>query len=408
MGLFDKLFSSKERQRQLRTESYWKLLNGYTPVFRTWDGQLYESELVRSAIDARSRHISKLRVYMDGAGQPKLKTKLKQRPNDYLTWSQFLYRLNTILDMQNTAFIIPIFDEWGETIGITTVLPVSYELVNANGEPWIRFEFANREHAAIEISKVGILTKYQYASDLFGSDTKALNDTMALLTIQKQGIEEAVKNSSTYRFWAQANNLIKVDDLAKERKRFSEQNFGEDAGGGGLLLFPGAYQQIHQVDHKPYTADSDTVDLIQKNVFNYYGVNDKILQNRAEPAEMDAFYNGCIEPFAIQLSEVLSLMIYTKDEISHGSWVVVDSNRLQYMTTAQKISLVQQLGDRGMITINEARELFNYKPIEGGDVSPIRGEFKPISDLGDDATTQTDITYIPKEITDEGGKEDAS
>ena len=320
MGLFEKLFNQKERQReaQLRAESYWKLLNGYTPVFRSWDGQLYESELVRSAIDARSRHISKLKVYMEGAGQPKLKTRLKQRPNNYLTWSQFLYRLNTILDMQNTAFIVPIFDEWNETIGITTFLPVSYELVNVNEEPWIRFEFANREHAAIELSKVGILTKYQYASDLFGSDTKALNETMSLLTIQKQGIEEAVKNSSTYRFWAQANNLIKVDDLAKERKRFSEQNFSENAGGGGLLLFPGAYQQIHQVENKPFTSDSDTVDLIQTNVFNYYGVNDKILQNRAEPSEMDAFYNGCIEPFAVQLSEVLSLMIYTKIYMMRG------------------------------------------------------------------------------------------
>ena len=60
MGLIDKLFP-KSHER-VPAGQYFKLISGYAPVFRTWDGQLYESELVRSAIDARSRHISKLEI----------------------------------------------------------------------------------------------------------------------------------------------------------------------------------------------------------------------------------------------------------------------------------------------------------------------------------------------------------
>jgi hypothetical protein len=37
--------------------------------------------------------------------------------------------------------------------------------------------------------------------------------------------------------------------------------------------------------------------------------------------------------------------------------------------------MVQQLSDRGMMTINEARELFNYAPLPEGDTAVIRGEY---------------------------------
>ena len=46
------------------------------------------------------------------------------------------------------------------------------------------------------------------------------------------------------------------------------------------------------------------------------------------------------------------------------------------MTVSSKIALIQTLGDRGMISTNEARALLNYAPIDGGDeMMPIRGEY---------------------------------
>jgi hypothetical protein len=37
--------------------------------------------------------------------------------------------------------------------------------------------------------------------------------------------------------------------------------------------------------------------------------------------------------------------------------------------------------DRGVMSINEARELFNYPPVEGGDVRTIRGEYKSADEV---------------------------
>ena len=75
MGLFDILFGNRPKEKG-RYEGIFKMLNGYTPHFTTWGGELYESELIRAAINARATHIGKLKVETQGAARPVLQTKM--------------------------------------------------------------------------------------------------------------------------------------------------------------------------------------------------------------------------------------------------------------------------------------------------------------------------------------------
>ena len=295
--------------------------------------------------------------------------------------SQFLKRLATIYEVNNTAFIVPVIDEYGETTGVYPVLPANCDIVQYQERPYLRYRFLSGDCATIELDKCGILTKHQYKSEFFGETNSALDSTMALINIQNQGITEGVKSAATYRFMAQLSNFSKPEDLAKERKRFNTENLSADSG-GGVLLFPNTYSNIKQIDSKPFVIDAEQMKLIQTNVYNYFGVNEKILQSSANGEELDAFYNNALEPFAIQLAEVLTKMLFTMRERSSGAEVYVTSNRLQYMSAASKMSLITTMGDRGMITINEARELLNYAPVEGGDeLMPIRGEYKQNTEI---------------------------
>ena len=97
---------------------------------------------------------------------------------------------------------------------------------------------------------------------------------MELINIQNQGIGEGVKSAATYRFMAQLANFSSTEDLKKERKRFTEENFSRDADGGGLLLFPNTYKDIRQIDVKPWVIDADQMKAIKDNVYQYFGVND--------------------------------------------------------------------------------------------------------------------------------------
>lgn len=375
MGLFEKIFG-RDTAPPRREETTFKLLSGYKPAFRTWGGELYEEELVRAAIDANARNTAKLRIIIQGEAKPKLQTQLRKRPNSFMTWYQFLYRLRTIWEMQNTAIIVPVINETGETVGIFPVYYTHIEVVAYRGEPWLRMKFHNGDVAAVELAKVGIMTKFQYRNDLFGESNKALHPTMELIDIQNQGIREGVKTAASYQFMATLSNFANDEDIAKERKRFTEQNLqAKDAS--GVLLWPNTYKDIKQIESKPFVVDADQMKLIRTNVFDYFGTNEDVLQNKAYGDAWAAFYEGSIEPFAIQLSEVLSAMLFSPTEQGHGALVMATANRLQYMTNKDKAEVTATFADRGMATIDELREIWNMAPLPNGlgETIPVRGEY---------------------------------
>lgn len=381
MGLFERIFGNRPKE-PTRFEGGYKMLNGYTPHFTKWGGDIYESELVRAAINARATHISKLSVEMHGSARPALQTKMKHGPNQFQTWSQFLYRLSTLLDVHNTAFITPVYDQYGEPSGVYTPLPNKCEIVQYNNTPFLRYEFGWGEKAAIELEYCGILAKYQYKNDFFGETNHALFPTMELINIQNQGIEEGVKSAATYRFMAQLSNFSKAEDLAKERKRFTAENFARDAQGGGILLFPNTYQNIKQIEVKPWVVDADQMKAIKDSVYEYFGVNEDVITNKAFGDSWAAFYEGAVEPFVVQFSEVMTKMLFTLREQSNGNYVAVSANRLQYMSNTEKLSFAAQMADRGLVTRNELREMFNLTPLpdEIGNQLPVRGEYYNVGD----------------------------
>ena len=391
MSLFDALFKNRPKPDGEYT-GFFKMLNGYTPRFTNYSGGLYESDLIRAAINARATHMSKLRVEVMGAAKPALQNKLKHGPNRFQTWSQFMYKLSTCLDIHNTVFIVQIYDEYGQPSGVYAPLPNKCEIVQyGKGDravPYLRYEFSNGDKAAIELDLCGIMTKYQYRSDFMGETNGALLPTLDLIHIQNQGIQEGVKSAATYRFMAQVNNFTKAEDLRKERARFTEENFSREAKGGGLLLFPNTYTNIKQIDASPWVVNASQMKVIQENVFEYFGVNEDVLTNKAYGDSWSAFYEGAIEPFAIQFSEVMTKMLFTLREQTEGNEVMATANRLQYLSNSEKLNVSSQMLDRGIMSINDVREIWNLPPVEGGDARIVRGEYynadQKITEVNDD------------------------
>ena len=375
MRFLDKFFARLGKQPKGDYQGRFMLLNGRDVYFPRFCGDIYEEQRVRAAVDALARHISKLEIKFMGSAKPVTRTALERRPNMVSTWSQFMYRLATIYYIENNAILIPLEDDSKNTVGIFPVLQSRCEIAVFDGVPWLRYRFKNNERGAIELDRVGIMRRFQYKDDLRGESNAPLHPTMDLIGVQNQGVKEAVKNSASYKFMARLTNFTSPDDIANERKRFTAKNLASDAEGGGILLLPSTYADAKQIEMKPYVADADTVKLIDESVNEYFGVNEAILKNEAYGDAWSAFYEGAIEPFAIQFSEVLTDMLYTPREQAQGSKVMATANRLQYMSNQDKLNVTQQLVDRGIMTINDALAVWNMPPIEGGDVRVIRGEY---------------------------------
>ena len=378
MGLFDNLFGRKKQAEPESTR--YQTLTAYQPAFRSWGGQIYESELVRAAVDAHARHAAKLTYSMEGTARMKLYTQTRHAPNPWMTWSQFMERCSNIYQVQNNLFIVPLLDELGEVAGFWPALPSECEVVDVRGEPWLKFTFYGGKKKSLPLWRIAVIVKHQLKDDFFGERNTALNGTMELVNMVNQGISEGVKNSATFRFMAQLTSKSFDEDLRKERERFDKNNF--QGGGGGLLLFGNQFANIQQIKQEGYKVDPDQSKLIRENVLNYFGVSDSVIQNRANGDELDGFFNGAIEPFAIKMSDAFSRMVFSQRELNVGNRILFTANRLQYMSVGSKISMAQQLGDRGVLTIDEIRELFNYAPLPdgAGQYTPIRGEYKDVQD----------------------------
>lgn len=372
MGLLDKLFPKKYRE-PIATER-WQPLTAYRAVFTTWRGEIYEFDQVRSAIDTLARHTGKLQVDMSGTAKGKMRTKLKIRPNPYQTWYQFWYRTRTIYEMQNNAILVPILDEYDQVTGLFPVLPSKCEVVQTkSGTEYLRYKFAGNQAAAVELEKCGIITKHQYKDDVFGDPNTALNETLGLLDLNKQAIRTAVQESSTFRFVARMNNFAKDEDIKAERQRVKEANLKDRDG--FLLLFSNLIGEPKQINYTPYSIDEKQMSRIDSNVEKYFGVSAEAIKNELTGEKASAFYEGAIEPFSVQASEVVTNMLFTAIEQSTGNAFILTTNRIQFMSNQDKLNVSAAMADRGLWTINEIRELWNLPPIEGGDRFVARGEY---------------------------------
>lgn len=375
MGLFEKIFGRWKKPPIAKYEGGYRLLTGREASFRTFDAHIYEAQLVRESIDAIARHAAKLKVEFTGSAQPVTVNALKRAPNSIYTWSQMIYRCVTILYAETNLFIVPTLNTKGETVGLWPLLPSRCEIVSYAGEPFLRYKFKWGETAAIELSRVGLLTRFQYEDDLRGSGNEALRPTLDLIVMQNQGIKQGVKNGAAYRFMAKLVNWSAPEDLANERKRFTELNFASDAEAGGVLLWPNTYDDVKQIDAKTFVADAETVKVIRDGVFEYFGVNEAVLKNEAYGDAWSAFYEGCLEWIAVQMSEVMTGMLFTPREQAAGAGVMLTSNRLQYMTNNDKLQVSAQMMDRGLMTRNEIRQIWNLPPVINGDQMLIRAEY---------------------------------
>lgn len=373
MGLFEKIFPKKYRNPT--GSERWQTLTAYQAVFHTWRGEIYEFDQVRSAIDTLARNTGKLQVVMSGTAKNKLRNKLKVKPNPYQTWYQFWYRTRTIYEMQNNAIIVPILDEYDQVAGLFPVLPSLCEVVTYRGQEFLRYRFYGNKAAAIELERCGIITKHQYKDDIFGETNTALDSTLSLLDMNKQAIKQAINESNSFKFMARMNNFAKDDDIKKERERVKEANLKDKEG--FLLLFSNLISEPKQIDYKPYTIDEKQMAAIDLNIEKYFGVSAEAIKNELTGDKAAAFYEGAVEPFAVQSSEVITNMLFTPIEQSTGNSFSLTANRIQFMTNADKLQVSSQMADRGLMFIDEIRAIWNLPPLPNGmgQQIPRRGEY---------------------------------
>ena len=163
------------------------------------------------------------------------------------------------------------------------------------------------------------------------------------------------------------------DDLNRKREAFYVDNLSR-SNKTGLMLYDNTFTDITQVKEDRFVIDTDEMERVNKQVYSYMGTNEKILTNSYTEEEWGAWYEGSVEPFLLELGEGISKAELTPTQRKKNRFFF-STSYLQYATPESKRKVMNDGIDRGVMSVNEARDILQLPHIPGGDVRNIRGEY---------------------------------
>lgn len=372
-SLYDKVFGKNPKGQGSQRETL-RMLNGFSPVFTAFSGEAYDSDVVRATVDAIARNAAKLKPKhirrQDGKIMPtdsKLEKVLQVQPNPYMNAYSFYYKVVTQLYMQNNAYI---FVDWDPITGnLRGLYPVTAPTIllqeDASGI-YAKFYFMGGQQITLPYSELIHIRRFFYQHDIFGesSDT-ALTPTLDLIQTTDEGIKNAVKSSAFLRGLLKFTTMLKDSDMKKQRDAFIK-DYMDITNNGGIAATDSKADYV-ELKNDPKMIDEKQMGAIKTKVHDYFGINGKIVDSSYNENEWNAFYESVIEPIAIQLGLEFTNKLFTDREKGFGNEIIFEANRLQYASNATKLLVVETLMDRGLLSKDEGREIFNLGPIEGGD-----------------------------------------
>jgi len=376
-NLFKSFFGLNDdgrRVQQSANSTQFRLLNDYVPIFYNFSGDIWDSDIVRSAVHTIASNVAKLKVShvrVDGNNvmptNSTLDYMLQNRPNQYETTYDFLYKITTQLLIHNNAFVYCRYNNLGQLVGLYNIQYQYMELLDVSGEMYCKFTFRNAQVITLPYVDMIHIRRYFQDSDFFGSNNnKALDSLLKVIQTVNDGIVNSIKSSANLRgIIKYTQSMLKPEDLQKEKDRFINDYLNINNNGGIAALDSKA--DFVPLELKTTLIDDKTIHIIRDAVYHYYGVNEALVTSNFTESQYQAFYENVIQPIAIQLSQEFTEKLFTEREKGFGNKVVFQANHFSYMSTASKISMIQQLIPVGLLTLNEAREIFNLPNVEDGD-----------------------------------------
>ena len=375
-SLFNFIFGKKSDNQQNITQTQFQLLSGWNTQFSTLQEGTYNSKVARQVIDRIATHCAKLAPkHIQGSITNNIKGDinflLSNQPNPLMNTFDFIYRVISLLYTECNAFVYIAKDRSGFITGFYPVLATTYELLQGeDGTMYLQFDFVNGQTYTIPYLELIHLRLFYNRNDVFGMSNRVLQTDLNTADTVSQGIDKAIKTTSNLKGILQyENSMLKNKDLVKTKDDFVKDFLNMDNEGGIAAL--DAKAKFQEVNLKPITLDNEQLKQVNYNIFDYFGISEKIVDNSFTEEEWNAFYEGIIEARAIQMSYAFTNKIFKRQSIKDGHKIVFTANRLQYSTLTNKISLIKEAGALGLLTKDEAREIIELPQLGGEEGSKI-------------------------------------
>ena len=369
----DKLLGIEKIQQQQAERV--ELLSGGVASFTPFDGNAYQSDVYRAAVDAIARNAAKLRgkhiIYSKGTskrlqGDQALNRVLNTRPNPYMTSYDLIYKLVTHYYLHNNAYAYLQKDQGGNLIGIYPLSAKNVEYVVDNqDEMYLKFLFGNGQTVTLHMSEVFIARRHFNSNDLLGDSNTSIMAALELSHTQSEGLSQSIKSSATIRGILKYNQVLSPEKMKEEKEAFTRDYLTMSNNGGIAAIDTKA-------DYVPLTVsetniDNGQIEAVKRKIYEYLGISEAIVNSTYTEDQWAAFYESVIEPLAIQFSLELTDKVFTEREQAFGNTIIFEASRLQFASNESKTNIIKELMPLGILTANQALEILNMPPVEDGD-----------------------------------------
>lgn len=369
MGFFDKLF---KKPNKIFTRA--EMLSGATAVYTAWSGDAYANDIYREAIDAIARNIGKLKgshiiryndIKKEGADY-KLNRILQVQPNPFMSAYDMLYKLATHYYLYNNAFAYINKDERGRVANIYPIncTQVTF-IVDSVERLYCQFYLRSGKQIILPYDNLIHLRRNYNSDELLGDSNSALIPALELAHTQNEGIINGIKTSATIRGILKYTSIMSPEKLKESKEAFINDYL--DVSNTGGVIATDQKMEYEPITVNPQNIDAEQIKATQTKIYNYLGITEKIVNSSYNEDEWGAFYESVIEPLAIQLSLEFTRKIFNERELAFGNSIIFDSGRVIYSSNKTKLDLIDKLLPMGCLSINQALEILNLPPIEGGD-----------------------------------------
>lgn len=374
-NLIDTIFNVKPNTQEDSTKyTNAQLINSYTNFITNYNAEIYNDLSVRSCVDTIARHVAKLKpvhIIQDENGRNAQKSSinslLANRPNIYMSTSDFLYKVASQLLYYGNAFVYIQKDNKQNINGFYPIDFTSCELKEYDNNLYLKFNFNNAKNIVIPYTDIIHIRRNYSTHDLLGQDAyKPLLETLTNLSKSRQSISNKVENGGKISGILKLSGMVSQSEWKTKAELFADWFKSSTSKSGGVATIDSTADFI-PVSTKAESAEEAQLKYLQSEVYSYFGINEAIVNGSYNETEWQAFYESIIEGIKIQLSQEFTAKVFTEKEKEYGNIIDFNSNRLTYASTTNKVNMVKELGALGLLTTNEARELFDLPPVEDGD-----------------------------------------
>lgn len=383
-------------RKNFTEKSIYKMITETGNGFYSWNGKLYQSDVIRTAIKPRTKALGKMvakhirdSIQADGTKKtdinPILHIKLMlEEPNEYMTMQMMIEKVSNQLALNNNAFILILRDSFDKVIGLYPIICNGVEAkYNENEELLLKFWLLNGKNMTVPYSEIIHIRDDYNDNDIFGtSPIEALSQAMEIVTTIDQGIVKAIKNGAIIRWLLKFTTSLRPEDLKTNAQEFASNYLDMTNGSMGVAAVDSKADAI-QIKPNDFVPNAVQADRSTKRIYEFFGVNEKIINSSYSEDEWISYYESVIEPISVQMSNEFTRKIFTRKERSFGNKIIFESSNLTYASMETKLKLVQFV-DRGIMTPNEVRSYLNLAPIDGGDKALLRKDTGTLYERGDD------------------------